>query len=160
MEETDETYRQAIARQHRIYAHYLALYAWVRKIDCLIINRQQLLKLLNLKAIKQARMAWFEEDVRPWFPELHTMWASSNDERLSSVILSRHPVPPSALQGSMTTEMRIVCLVEEGIPAGTFLGGQYRGPLPNQKDIVSVISLLAAGLETADKVPGLNLGNK
>jgi hypothetical protein len=160
VEETDETYRQAVSRQHRIYAHYLALYAWRRKLDCLIINRQQLLKLLNLKAIKQTRMAWFEEDFRPWFPELHTMWASNNMDRLSSVFLSRLPVPRSALQGSMTTEMRIVCLVEEGIPAGTFLGGRYRGALPNEKDVVSVMSLLAGGLETADKIPGFAVLNE
>ncbi len=156
--ETDAIYREASARYHRTLAHYFAIYAWQKKVDALYLYREQIMHLLKLSKITQKRVEWFEEDVRPWFPQMKTMWYSNSSGKLHSVILSRTNLPASTMSGVAGARERIRRLNEAGVPTVGFLdGGSLKLADYNESKIVSAMSLVATGISELSAIPGLQV---
>lgn len=63
-----DAHRECCKRQHRILGNYLAVQAWVRGLDCVVLTRQDLETFLDLKRFKWSRLYWLQKDLRPWFP--------------------------------------------------------------------------------------------
>jgi hypothetical protein len=61
----DTFYRTACARRHHIIGHYLAVQAWIRGLDCIVLDRADLEFFLGLQRFKSVRVTWLREDLRP-----------------------------------------------------------------------------------------------
>ena len=62
--EVEDKYRP---RLHRTVGVYLALKAWTRGFDCIVLSRNDLLRFFDMKFTPRDRMEQIEKDVRPWF---------------------------------------------------------------------------------------------
>jgi hypothetical protein len=62
------SYREACRRQHRLIGNYLAVEAWYRGLDCIVLTRDHVERLFGVTRVTRERMRWIEEDLRPWFP--------------------------------------------------------------------------------------------
>ncbi len=54
-------------RLHRAVGIYLALKAWTRGFDCIVLSREELLGFFDMKNTPQDRMEQIRKDIRPWF---------------------------------------------------------------------------------------------
>ncbi|EHY0959409.1 hypothetical protein K2C03_004518, partial [Vibrio vulnificus] len=141
MAESDEFYRESQARIHRVFGSYLGLVAWKRGLDCVVIERDALTKLLKLKQIKEKRIGWIKDDVKSMFKYVKTTNYTQSGTH-ASIYLSRKPFPRSkgeSLWASMSTEQRIEKFAEVGIVAAEV-------SVPSEKKLLSKMALIANGV--------------
>jgi len=141
----NQAYRAACRRQHRVVANYLAVEAWSRVLDCIVLVREDLEKLLGLKRFKSVRVKWLRVDLAPWFPYQEPYFRSSALSSIDSLFLSRVPIAKHLPEGSMTTDERIARMVAGSPPTKRFSKG--RAKVPDEADIVARLAVLAAGLD-------------
>jgi hypothetical protein len=156
MKPTDEVYREACLRHHRTLAHYFAVYAWKKCIDCIALERRELEHFLNVQRFGDRRMAWFRADVEPWFPFMRHLCEAGTSEKLAIVYLSRVEFPEDGMRGTATTSQRNAALNAAGLRAAVYSAGSpsERRAL-SEKQIISSMSLIASGLVSINDVPGL-----
>lgn len=118
----NRAYRDACRRQHRVIANYLAVEAWSRGVDCIVLERLDLEELLGLKRFKSARVRWMLTDIKPWFPYQEPYYRSNSPSSVSSLFLSRVPISSHLPTGSMTTDQRIA-----GMATGSPRPRPFRG---------------------------------
>mgnify|MGYP001770989469 CR=1 FL=1 len=68
MSSKDDAYRESQMRLHRVLGTYLALVAWKRKADGVVINRESLLSFLKISRMQNVRVDWMKEDLAHLFP--------------------------------------------------------------------------------------------
>jgi len=141
-----ETHRDACRRQHRVIANYVALEAWLRGLDCVVLDRRDLQRLLGLERFKSARVAWMLTDFQPWFP-YHVAYyrTASGLSSIGSLFLSRVPIEGHLPVGSMSDERRIERMDPDSPRTAILWKGATSAP--SEAKIVSKLALYAAGLD-------------
>lgn len=136
----DVVYRTTQARLHRVLGNYLAIIAWKSGNDCIVLERSTLLKFLDLSKMKNARIDWLKEDLKPLFPECHTT-NSTPSGVYATLYLSRVKIPADkGIWKSMTTKKRIEALANIGIRATVVT-------LPKEDELIKKMALALSGLE-------------
>jgi hypothetical protein len=139
-----DAYREGCRRQHRIIAHYLAVQAWLRKLDCIVLARDELEKFLGLQRFKAERVKWLRDDLKPWFPYQVPYYRTGAESSIHSLFLSRVPISKHLPTGSMATSQRIAGMAKEAPPTALFSKGVKS--IPDEKQIVGELAVLSAGL--------------
>lgn len=135
--QTEETYREAHRRSHKLLSAYLALWAWQRGADCVAIRRGDLLSCLSLQRMKNKRVDWLKEDLAHLFP--HATCSRATGSRMyATLYLSRVPLPSSFLTGQSLTS-RISLLREAGVRAEIV-------ELPAEAEMVRMMASVIHGL--------------
>jgi len=108
-----DTHRDFCRRHHRIIGHYLAIQAWHRGLDCIVLDRVALGRLLGLERFKSARIKWLLSDLKPWFRHSKPFYDTSASSSIHSLFLSRTPLTGIPTE-AMITEERIDAMPEDG----------------------------------------------
>jgi hypothetical protein len=143
-----DPHRDFCRRQHRIIGQYLALAAWLRGLDCIVLVRSDLEKFLGLERFKSTRVRWLEEDLKPWFPHQEAYYRTGAPSSIHSMFLSRVPMAPHLPKGPMTTELRIARLATGAPRTERFSRSNTGKEVPSEAAMVSFLSLLASGLRS------------
>lgn len=143
-----DPHREFCRNQHRIIGHYLAVQAWVRGLDCIVLVRGDLETFLALERFKSARVDWLQEDLKPWFPHQVPFYKTGAPSSMHSLFLSRVPIKKHLPMDSMTTEERIRQMSEGAPRTERFTNKSDGSQVPSRAKMVSKLSVLAAGLDT------------
>ena len=138
-----EQHREYCRRAHRVLGQYLSIEAWLRGVDCLVLERPDLEAYLGLARFKGARVKWLQDDLKPWFPCQVPFYASSSAASLHSLFLSRIPIEKHLAGGAMSTAHRIAQM-REGAPLTQLFSQNAR--LPSEEAIVGYLAQLSSGL--------------
>lgn len=135
---TDELYREAHRRSHKLVGSYLALWAWTHGVDCVILSRDQLLPFLGLKRMQGRHVEWLTEDLKTLFP--YSFWTvESKTNVYATLYVSRHPIPKGPQSGSMTDEERGEAFAAAGLKTGT-------ANIPKEAEIIRIMACLTRGI--------------
>ena len=135
-----------IRRQHALLGHYLAIQAWLHRLDCIVLNRADLESFLELRRFKSSRIAWLQKDFIPWFPHQMPYYKTTSPSSIHSIFLSRVPISQHLPSGSMTTEQRIARMRRNAPRTAMFAEISSGKPLPTTEAVVSYLGLLSSGL--------------
>lgn len=144
---SQDPHRESCRRQHRVLSHYLAIQAWVRGLDCIVLVRDDLERFLGLKRFKSIRIEWLREDMKPWFPNQVAYYRTNAASSIHSLFLSRIPIEKHLPGGSMTTDQRISRMKAGAPSTARFSKTRSRSQIPDEKEIVAELAVLAAGLD-------------
>jgi len=140
---TEQIYRDACRRSHRILANYLALVAWRDGLEGVCVERKHLLKYLSLDAMRDQRVEWLKEDIKRLFPYVESRrdWVYGGTNAFIALFIARRPFPPDGLpphegfawdtEGLRKTKFRI-----------------RKVSLPSENRIVGALAAAAAGIRT------------
>ena len=138
-------------RLHRIVSLYLALKAWCGDVNCIVLSRSELLKFFNMESTPGIRMAEIEKDMKPWFKGFKPYYRENDNTYVNWLFLSQSVDISFLPSGSnLSTSLGVKKLIE-GLAGGgrkivvlsEILGA---GGVPTQKDMVTELTLLTAGL--------------
>ncbi len=135
--QTKDIYRDACGQSHRILGAYLALWAWKKGVDCIALDRDQLLPYLGLGAMRKQRLHWLAEDIKDFFPHQEPLEFSRSGGH-GSLYLSRKAFPDDVFEGVMLDEKRVKVLSERGLRASL-------GRLPSEDRMITVLATAAVG---------------
>lgn len=141
-----DPHREACQRQHRVLGHFLAIQAWLRNLDCIVLVRGDLEVFLDLERFKSQRVQWLREDFAPWFPAQKPYFKSRSPSSLHSLFLSRVPVDVWLPKGAMTTEERIKKLSADAPKTERFSSKVKGHRLLKEADLVRYLAVLDSGL--------------
>lgn len=88
--------RELCRRQNLVLGRFLAIQAWVRGLNCIVLTSEDLRAFYQVERIRDARVAWIREDLIDWFPHLRFVYES--EYCVSSAWFSRVAVPPGPEQ--------------------------------------------------------------
>ncbi len=144
-------HREYYQRQHRIVSHFLAIQAWQRGLECIVLIREDLEHLFNCLRFEQTRINWLLEDVTPWFPHPDLRYVSGV---VSALFLSRVPIAAFIPNGGMTTEEQIASMALNCDAPKTkrFSDDGQERKAPSDAAIIAHLVLLAAGLELPRRI--------
>lgn len=145
-----DAHRAACQRQHRVLGHYLAVQAWLRNLDCIAVEREDLEIYLGLERFKSERIKWLLEDLKPWFPYKSAFYKASAESSLHSLFLARVKIGSWLPNASMTTEQRIAKISADSPKTALFFE-----PGPGKKrltevDVVRYLAILDSGLSSPE----------
>lgn len=135
---TKEIYRDACRRSHRILGSYLALWAWKKRVDCVVVARHELFAYLGLKAMRAQRLQWLARDIKDLFPYTQPLYQKTGAH--GSTYLSRLKFHHGAFDGRMYDDERVRVLEKGGVRA-TAIG------LPSEGRMVLFLAAAAAGVK-------------
>ncbi len=139
-------HRSACRRQHRVLGHYLAVQAWLRGLDCIAVERQDLEAYLGLERFKSERIKWLLEDLKPWFPHNSAYYKSSAESSLHSVFLARVKFGTWLPTATMTTAQRIAKVAKDAPKTALlFVPGAGKKRVV-EADVVRFLAILDSGL--------------
>jgi hypothetical protein len=95
---------------------YLAMTAWIKKVDCVVLQRSQLLPFLGLERMKNVRVDCLQTDLRSLFPYYDTL-VESKTGNYATLYLSRVPFLEGCFRGHVSDENRIKILNTAGLDA-------------------------------------------
>jgi hypothetical protein len=73
----DQVYREFARRTHRTMAAYLAMVAWTRNLDCVAIDRREIVRFWGLsKRVENQRIDWLKGDIKQFFPHTMALWSN------------------------------------------------------------------------------------
>ena len=67
-----DAYRESHRRSHRALGMFLALRAWHMGVDCVAVQRESLLRFLELQKMRDQRVDWIRDDIHDLFPHVWT----------------------------------------------------------------------------------------
>ncbi len=132
-----DIYREACRRSHRILGHYLALRAWMKRIDCLVIDRSGLLPYLGVGAMRKKRLTWLADDIKEMFPYVESVYYSGAGV-YAGLYVSRLKFPQAAFHDSMSDKKRLRWLRSHGLRSSAF-------KVPSERQMVAVLASAATG---------------
>jgi hypothetical protein len=144
-------HREECRRRHRVLGHFLAVQAWHRRLDCIVLDRRDLESYLHLERFKKQRVAWLMADLRPWFPFQQAYYNSVAPSSIHSLFLSRSEITPYLPSGVMSTEERI-SRMPSGAPRTEIYSAITDKLLPSEGKVVSYLALVGAGLKTPQEL--------
>jgi hypothetical protein len=139
-------HRSACQRQHRVLGHYLAVQAWLRGLDCIALERQDLEKYLSLERFKSERIKWLLEDLNPWFPYHRAFYKSGAQSSLHSLFLSRVEIGKWLSTATMTTSQRIAKISKDSPKTALFFESGIGKKRVQESDVVRYLAILDSGL--------------
>jgi hypothetical protein len=147
----EDPHRESCKRQHRIIGQYLAVQAWLRGLDCIVLVRSDLEVFLGLERFKNARVQWLKEDLTPWFPYQQPYYKTNSPSSIHSLYLSRVQIEKFLPSGKMTTDDRIARMKSDAPRTQRFSSGANGRQVPSNTKMVSYLAVLAAGLANPKK---------
>lgn len=140
MASSEEVYREAQVRLHRVLGAFLTMKSWKNGIDCVILERDTLLSFLDIERMRNTRIDWLKEDLKYLFKYAHTTNTSSTGT-YAELYLSRLKIPSkNGVWSTMTSKQRVEKLLEVGIKAQII-------ELPSEKKLLTRMALISNGLE-------------
>jgi hypothetical protein len=125
---------------------YLAIQSWIRRLECIVLQRRDLEHFLGLKRFKSARVQWLLEDLTPWFPHQEAHYKTGAPSSISSVYLSRVSMASHLPSGSMTVDARLQRMSPTAPKTEKFWVEGFPWRPPTEQDIVSQLAVISAGL--------------
>ena len=141
-----EPHREAARRQHRVLGHYLAIQAWLRNLDCVVLTRKDLEAFLGLQRFKSARVEWLKDDLVPWFEFQKAYYKSSSPSSIHSLFLSRVSMEPHLPDGSMKTDERIKKLGSKAPRTEKFILEGHPWVPPTESEMIAQLAVISSGL--------------
>ncbi|MFP2905488.1 hypothetical protein ACLESD_10590 [Pyxidicoccus sp. 3LFB2] len=146
-----DPHREHCRRQHRILGHFLCIQTWQRGLDCAMVVRPDLERLLKLQHFKASRLDWLREDVTPWFPYQavlksplnHSYSTKRRSPSLSGMLFSRVELSPRVREIRSAYDELDQWLPWLANGLGTRTG---MASLPDETTIVTDLALFASGL--------------
>ncbi|MDQ3081484.1 MAG: hypothetical protein M3R07_04640 [Gemmatimonadota bacterium] len=135
---TDQTYREAHRRQHKLLGTYLALWSWKHGVDAVIVQREQLLSYLELERMQDKRVDWLKDDIKSLFPDAWTT-VDSKSNVYSTLYLSRRAFPHAVKTGSMSDQKRLDAFGKAGMKAAVV-------KVPKEAEIVRILAGITHGI--------------
>ena len=135
---TPPEYRNALCRNHRLLASYLALWAWQKGVDCVALPRRTLLPFLGLRRMRDQRIDWLKQDVRDLFPHAWTT-VDSRSNVYATLYLSRKPIPIEAHNGTMPDAKRVEKITALGLPAAV-------AKIPKEEALLGILGSIVHGI--------------
>jgi hypothetical protein len=141
-------------RLHRIVSLYLALRAWCRNVNCIVLSRSELLKFFDMESTPAARMAEIQKDMTPWFKGFKAYYRENDHTYVHWLFLSQSEdlsfLPPGS---NLSTSSAVVRKLIDGSGSGATKVALLSdiledGGIPTQKDMVAELALLTAGLRS------------
>lgn len=145
----EEVYRESQERLHKTLGAYLIVKAWQLKVDCLVLQRDTLLKFLNIERMKNARLDWLKSDLVEYFPYHWTAFYSKSGT-YSTLYLSRFEIPSKSTEKTLTDKKRIEIMKEYGLNCQIY-------QIPDLKEMVSIMALFSSGLLSPDQFEKLTI---
>jgi len=142
-------YRDACRRLHRIIGNSFAVKAWCRGADCVVLDRKVLKELLTLERIKEVRVQWMRQDIKRWFPHIHSLQYAQKDS-VGSIYLSRVPID-EWMVGEMSDTQRAKQMREGGVKAIVFADPTKLDC--SESGMITDLTLLAGGLKIPPPLP-------
>lgn len=136
-------------RRHRIVGHYLALQSWLRGLDCVVLDRNEVLAFLNTKETGKKRIKQFKADVAPWFKFVKPYYKKGSSTYIRSLFLSRINLDSYLPQGLMSTDQRMtkaIAATDGKLSIERF--SRTDSKVPSETEMVSDLTLFATGLKT------------
>lgn len=149
----EDFHRESCRRQHRVLGQYLAMQVWIRGLECIVLQRRDLEKFLGLERFKSSRVRWLREDLKPWFPCQEAHYQTASPSSIHSLYLSRSPMDAHLPTGSMTVDARLKKMAKNAPRTELFLKQGYPWRPPTERDIVSQLAAISAGLATPQDYP-------
>ena len=112
----------------------------------MILERSTFTKYLQLERVRRARIKQFEEDASAWFPFKTAFFLTGKEDSLSSIILSRIPIPNEVSSGSKSMSQRVIDAAGIGFALALSKDLSHRYPEINEEDVVAELAVWAAGL--------------
>jgi hypothetical protein len=144
--EPNETYREANRRRHRLLGSYLALYAWEKKVDCVVLVRDQLVPFLEMGSLPESRIKWVIDDVYKLFPFHSVVW-DNKGKKVEALYLSRQQIPANAWQNGLSTEEYVEALKNAGLNTKI-------AKVPAESEIIRVMAFISHGIWNYSKNTG------
>lgn len=135
---SDDAYREAARRAHKLAGMFLVHWAWTRGADCVCVQRSEWLSFVGLERVKNPRLDWFKDDVRLSFPHFMAL-DETGKKKHSSVYLSRKPFPVGVFSGSMSDIARAAKLGDVNIKT-------VAAKLPSNAKAVEVLARMSYGI--------------
>lgn len=135
---TEDIYRESQRRSHKLLGVYLSLWAWKNGVDAVIVTREQLLPFLGLERMKDKRVDWLKEDVKPYF-KAAWVTVSANNNVYSTLYLTRGPFPAEVKIGIMSDQKRVEAFAKAGIRAAIV-------KVPKEAEIVRLLAAITHGI--------------
>jgi len=132
---------------------YLAMQAWIRGLECIVLQRRDLEHFLGLERFKSTRVQWLKEDLRPWFPHQEGHHRTGAPSSIHSLYLSRIPMAQHLPRGSMTVDARLKGMAADAPKTEKFLTESPPWRPPTEQDIVSQLAVISAGLAVPQDYP-------
>lgn len=143
MTSPEDVYREFVARIHRTMAAYLAMIAWTRNLDCVAIDRDELVGFWGIsKRVENQRLEWLKGDIKPFFPHVKILRVSTRGQKFGSVFLSRREFPSFAsvtFPAKLRDEKRAQFLTKKGFITAVV-------SLPSEVEMLASLSAVIHGL--------------
>ncbi len=133
-------YRDACRRSHRVLGTYLALKAWGKRVDCVVVDRHSLFEYLGIKAMRGQRLKWLETDLKDFFPFTKALYRSPLAH--GSTYFSRLPFPKQVFDGKMYDQERIEHIQAAGLRTAPIT-------LPTESRMITFLVSAAAGMKSS-----------
>ena len=138
-------------RLHRIVGLYLALKAWCRGVNCIALSRSEVRQFFNIDSTPKQRMTEIQNDLKPWFRGFKPYYRENDNTYVQWLFLSQGEDTSCLPAGSTFSSLGVVKSLIEGLGAEapkTSLFSDISGGLavPSQKDMITELTLLTAGL--------------
>jgi hypothetical protein len=135
----EQVYREFARRGHRLLGAYLAIYAWTHELDCIAIDRKEMLAFWGLRRrVEERRLTWLKQDISQYFLQVRVL-RFSNGGSFASIFLSRRVLPFHAFDGSMSDEKRVALLTSLKAPAVVV-------KLPTESEMLRILTSVSDGL--------------
>lgn len=119
---------------------YLALLCWTKKLDCVSIDRFDLVSFWGgTKRVEAQRLDWFQEDVCQYFPHFVSLNAKKGSGKFAGVYISRVQFPDGIFSRSLSDKQRITELICNGVKTELI-------QLPTEREIVNILGSVSFGL--------------
>jgi len=134
----EEFYREFVTRTNRTMAVYLAMVAWTQRLDCVAIDRDEILRYWGLTTrVEDQRIDWLKSDVNQFFPHVEALFEDGRN-KFGSVYLARREFP-EPFANLMNTKARAKVLTSKGFPTAVV-------PLPTEAEMLTQLTVLIHGL--------------
>jgi hypothetical protein len=153
--EVEDKYRP---RLHRTVGVYLALKAWTRGFDCIVLCRRELLSFFEMKVTPRDRMEQIRKDVKPWFGGFVASRPRPNNSTfVNYLFLIRREKDETYFSSGTSLSSRGVKLFvntvndKPGAPKTVFFRECVSGgSVPTQEDILFELVLVVSGLKAPE----------
>jgi hypothetical protein len=125
--------------------HYLAIEAWTRGLDCIILERSDINAYLMLERVEKTHLQWLREDIGPWF-KYQTPLYRKRTGTFSVLLLSRVELREELIKPTMPTQARLELLNGNGIRTGLLFNTSETVRL-GVDEVLPHLTALAAGLK-------------
>ncbi len=134
----NEKYHEAASRSHKLLGLYLVYAAWTKYLDCVVLERDQLMLFLGLKTMQNKRIDWLTSDLKGMFLFSRPIKVAKTGV-YSTLYLSREPLRKEPMSGVMSNTERVKALTNAGIMAAII-------QIPKEDEIVRIMACLTHGV--------------